>query len=130
MSPFKKNAQKWVDALLSGDYTQTSGCLRTTTGFCCLGVACDLYLKATGNGEWHTETADGHTAYYFRVGDAEEGEILPEHVKNWLGLRGNRGDYHTDDDDKYHSLMKNNDDGWTFEAIAAVIKERPKGLFV
>lgn len=34
--------QKWIAALLSGDYEQTTGCLRNENGFCCLGVACDV----------------------------------------------------------------------------------------
>ena len=46
------NAQKWVDALRSGEYKQTRGALRgddegNEPKFCCLGVACDLYAKET-----------------------------------------------------------------------------------
>lgn len=33
---------RWVRALRSGDYKQTKGRLRTESGFCCLGVLCDL----------------------------------------------------------------------------------------
>ena len=34
---------QWVAALLSGDYTQGRGELKTRTGeFCCLGVYCDM----------------------------------------------------------------------------------------
>lgn len=33
---------KWVAALRSGEYKQTREFLRTSTGFCCLGVLCDL----------------------------------------------------------------------------------------
>lgn len=33
---------KWVTALRSGGYKQTLGFLRTSAGFCCLGVLCDL----------------------------------------------------------------------------------------
>ena len=43
------NAQKWVDALRSGEYTQGQSCLRKTvegvSTFCCLGVACDIYAQ-------------------------------------------------------------------------------------
>ncbi len=35
----KKNIKKWVKALRSGNYQQTTGCLNDSTGFCCLGVA-------------------------------------------------------------------------------------------
>ena len=34
--------KKWVDALRSGNYGQDKEHLRTTDGFCCLGVLCDL----------------------------------------------------------------------------------------
>jgi len=36
--------RKWVKALRSGDYTQTRSCLQDDQGFCCLGVACDMFI--------------------------------------------------------------------------------------
>src|SRR2546428_66571 len=44
-----KNAQKWVDALLSGKYKQTEGVLCSVSdkgklSFCCLGVACEVAI--------------------------------------------------------------------------------------
>lgn len=43
--------QAWVDALRSGDYRQTRGVLSRvdmdgSKGFCCLGVLCNLAVKA------------------------------------------------------------------------------------
>ena len=35
----------WVKALRSGKYKQTTTKLRDTFGFCCLGVACDLFKE-------------------------------------------------------------------------------------
>ena len=35
----------WVKALRSGKYKQTTHILRNTFGFCCLGVACDLFKE-------------------------------------------------------------------------------------
>lgn len=40
----KKNIAKWVAALRSGEYEQASGSLETFKGFCCLGVACKLFI--------------------------------------------------------------------------------------
>jgi len=37
---------KWVEALRSGEYAQGRGAIRNKTGFCCLGVLCDV-LGAT-----------------------------------------------------------------------------------
>ena len=39
---------KWLEALRSGRYRQTSLMLRDKVGFCCLGVACDI----SGKGTW------------------------------------------------------------------------------
>lgn len=33
---------KWLAALRSGNYRQGMGWLRTSNGFCCLGVLCDV----------------------------------------------------------------------------------------
>ena|ERR1700733_8491047 len=35
-------AEKWIEALRSGKYPQTKGRLRSSLGFCCLGVLCDI----------------------------------------------------------------------------------------
>lgn len=40
----KKNVKKWIAALRSGEYEQTRGALNDENGFCCLGVACDLFI--------------------------------------------------------------------------------------
>lgn len=32
----------WLAALRDGSHAQSTGALRTTTGFCCLGVYCDV----------------------------------------------------------------------------------------
>jgi hypothetical protein len=34
--------KKWVEALRSGEYTQTQGHLKSSEGFCCLGVLCEV----------------------------------------------------------------------------------------
>ena len=39
---------KWLEALRSGRYLQTREKLRDKSGFCCLGVACDI----SGKGTW------------------------------------------------------------------------------
>ena len=40
----KNNVAKWCKALRSGKYPQDVGFLQTEKGFCCLGVACDLFI--------------------------------------------------------------------------------------
>lgn len=43
--------KRWVDALRSGKYKQTTQRLRTDKGFCCLGVLCDVVKDDIGL-EW------------------------------------------------------------------------------
>jgi hypothetical protein len=49
-------ARCWVAALRSGRYRQVGEHLRTDLGFCCLGVACDVYRagrwRRRSGGEW------------------------------------------------------------------------------
>lgn len=40
----KKQAQQWADALRSGKYFQTEKVLQNEEGYCCLGVACDIFI--------------------------------------------------------------------------------------
>jgi len=46
LKPSKKNIRKWVDALRSGEYKQTTGSLHDADGYCCLGVACKVFIPA------------------------------------------------------------------------------------
>lgn len=43
--PTKPQIKKWAKALRSGQYQQTTGELNNKDGFCCLGVACKLFIK-------------------------------------------------------------------------------------
>ena len=71
--------EQWVAALRSGDYQQTKGVLRDDTGFCCLGVLSDLYLKEKGN-QWEVVSED-----CFNFPDFNDG-ILPDQVMDWADL--------------------------------------------
>lgn len=92
----------WLTALRSGEYEQATGYLREGDAFCCLGVACDLYAKATGKGSWEQrserkwisslfdkESLDPGYVFVYKNdnGDeVEEHEELPNIVAEWLGL--------------------------------------------
>jgi len=39
-----EDAQKWANALRSGKYKQTTGELQSQYGYCCLGVACKIFI--------------------------------------------------------------------------------------
>ena len=121
-----KNAQKWVKALRSGKYKQAAHSLATyddsgkTIGHCCLGVACELALKAKAI-EWYDGNQGG----------------LPHDVREWLGLSGPMGDFDTPVREKGHGRIVATDltdlnDGLrcSFKQIARFIESKPKGLFV
>lgn len=40
----KNTILKWTKALRSGKYKQTFSALQDENGFCCLGVACDIFI--------------------------------------------------------------------------------------
>jgi hypothetical protein len=65
--------QLWVEALRSGEYIQDRGQLRSSRGYCCLGVLCDLYDPAG----WATY---GHSY------DEAMRLALPENVAAWAGI--------------------------------------------
>jgi hypothetical protein len=104
--------QKWIEALRSGKYTQTTGRLRSmaypdnqpqpaAASFCCLGVLCEVVdpLGWVGT-EWNYQD-DRHNKNLpdrFRTAI----EMTPEQ-ETWL-------------------IRMNDDDQFSFEQIAAVIE--------
>ena len=104
-------AKKWVKALRSGKYKQTIGHLADETGFCCLGVACELAKQAGIIPDYNGTNGN-----------------LPTRVQNWLGLQDRFGKI--DGNRKYNDLTSYNDFGkWSFKKIANLIERQPKGLF-
>jgi hypothetical protein len=78
---------KWVAALLSGEYKQGKGWLRSRQDdYCCLGVLCDL-ARADGVGDWSL-TADktGVSIYRYVAEGQMDGAELPNAVQAWAGL--------------------------------------------
>lgn len=43
---------KWINALRSDQYAQTTHCLRDEIGYCCLGVLTDIYISEQENAFW------------------------------------------------------------------------------
>lgn len=125
------NAAKWIAALRSGDYSQGRSRLRTQEGYCCLGVACEVYRQETGEGQWLGDTVGGH--FLFRTSAETVSAFLPGPVCDWLGVihdNGARDD--TDglnDADRYNSdlrpLSSLNDGGRSFEEIADILEAQP-----
>lgn len=116
-----ENARKWIEALRSGEFKQAQERLRTHKRFCCLGVACELYVREGGaHGAWEGWTWVGD--------DEKQGQVLPVDVMEWLGLRTAAG-YFERHGALETSLAAKNDRGASFEEIADVIESEPEGLF-
>jgi hypothetical protein len=115
-----ENAKKWVDALLSGEFEQAKRRLRRQEPdgdrYCCLGVACEVYRRETGDGCWDGET--------FTAGGDRDNISLPFDVQAWLGLASDNGTSRHE-----APLIDENDFGKDFKEIAAIIVAEPEGLF-
>lgn len=113
----------WTKALRSGKYKQTRGTLAKVNkrgipqSFCCLGVACEVYAKATGK-EFN---------WYFNA----EGSVLPNTVKKWFGMKTWGGTYTPSKSywDGTRDLIGDNDTAKrNFNKIADIIEKHAKEL--
>lgn len=117
----RKEARKlWVEALRSGEYRQAKGALGMNDGgvkaYCCLGVACEVYLDC--GGVLKVSTEDGNVLYN------RHDAVLPEEVQCWLGLAFADGTY-----ERIRTLADDNDNDVSFDKIADLIESEPSGLF-
>ena len=132
----KDIAMAWADALESGQYQKTTGCLRSvdkegnTLGFCCLGVLCNLHAQA------HPDVARQQTNPSEYLGECDE---PPKAVADWacmhstigsIGSYRGGGPYAADgstgeliiSDTRYWNLAAANDRGESFASIAQWIR--------
>lgn len=111
----KSWAMKWVKALRSGKYKQTTKHLRTNQGHCCLGVLCSL-----------TPYKNNYTKMPVKsVKSASESVIngvLPNAVQELVGMRSGDGET------PVGILSALNDAGKNFTEIANIIEEHWKNL--
>jgi hypothetical protein len=117
-----KNAQKWVEALESGEFKQGRGALSRDGDYCCLGVACELAIREGVKVKKEAATKENYAKY-----DGEE-YFLPEKVRKFFGLKTDRGTLPDGE-----TLAQKNDGTYgekhSFKDIAAIIRSKPKGLF-
>lgn len=84
-----KIKELWLNALKSGHYQQGVGRLHNHKGkMCCLGVLCDLYIKAHPTQAAWVKAHTISDCYTFRSSDGEvRCELsLPKVVNDWAGL--------------------------------------------
>ncbi len=89
----RERRTKWANALRSGKYKQITRRLKRDDGYCCLGVACEVY-PSKAHDSWR--------------GDVGLGQAMTE----FLGLSGTQ----------ISRLVSFNDDhGFSFDRIADII---------
>jgi hypothetical protein len=108
---------QWCAALRSGDYQQARKALYDGEGYCCLGVLCDLAVKAGAVAErvyTGTENEPGFWQYDGR------GDYLPISVREWAGLDDGNPEVRTRTGLEPLGIL-NDENGLTFAEIADLI---------
>ena len=108
--------QQWVTALRSGEYAQGYGHLRKDDEYCCLGVLCDLAVKAAVT---HGRQI-GDTFQYGAFGQ-EQRYYLPADVRDWAELEFRNPTVWRDGNRVY--LAELNDKRTPFSEIADLIEQ-------
>lgn len=115
----KEIAEKWVEALDSGEYMQGRERLKDDDRFCCLGVLCELHRLKTGAGHW-----DANGNYCTDDGEMD-GASLPTAVQKWAEVSASNpivAGVGT-------TLAELNDENrWPFSAIAYLIEKEGENL--
>jgi hypothetical protein len=81
--------EKLAEALESGEFKQAQGALKVEDTYCCLGVACELYHRATGLGQWTPGQTTLGSRYSFELSEEREFSVLPPVVADWYGIATN-----------------------------------------
>ncbi len=81
--PNAENIGKLTAALRSGEFPQDTGLLRTPEGWCCLGVACEVYRRETGQGRWE----ECSVGFKFVLDSGDSRVELLRAVADWYGFR-------------------------------------------
>jgi hypothetical protein len=115
MELLTENQLKWVEALESDEFQQSTGSLANGDGYCCLGVACEIAMR---NGVEVDKTSDlGSDIITYDDYWAD----LPRSVRIWLDV--DSGNPVVDDGVEAMSCSYMNDqEGMSFEAIASRIR--------
>lgn len=115
MTPFAQ----WIEALESGEFTQTTGVLRDDKGYCCLGVACEVAVRNNIIPEVVVSTSEDHDRAVYLYEDHET--VLPSSVVEWLGMDYNHPRVLVDDEERGVAAL-NDSREWTFPALAAALR--------
>ncbi len=118
MNPEVKAA--WTQALRSGEYIQGVGHLVEDGKYCCLGVLCDLAVKAgivTEQGGHFTTVTQDDGSY------DEDNCYLPRSVQTWAGLNSRNPEVTLNGLNRPLAAL-NDSRGVDFQGIADLIENR------
>lgn len=123
--------QQLIDALRSGEYQKTEGCLcRDGDKFCVMGVMCELYRKTFPNKLKVQKLGD---TYYITSAGFLYALYLPPEVSQWMGLSNPCGFFNNEliyNGELCDGLMNLNDAGASFTELADIIENHAAELFV
>ncbi len=124
MAELNDNAKKWVAALRSGEFKQCRKMLCNGQEYCCLGVACEVYIRE-GHKLKHTPSDSS-----IEIGYAGSFGTPPKEVLTYFGIWDDEGRYWLDEIHDSSLVNENDEKCKTFEEIADLIESQPAGLFV
>lgn len=117
----KSWADKWVKALRSGKYKQTTGRLNRIGNYCCLGVLCDISKLGT----WVQPQNNIGWLEYKSTDEFDAAVFLPDSVQKLTGMYSICG---SDNKSKLSLMDLNDEKKWSFKKIAAYIEKNYKNL--
>jgi hypothetical protein len=88
----EENLRACTAAMRSGEFPQSQHRLRNENeprseipaGWCCLGIVCEVFHRATGRGEW--VLSDNGSFWKFMLDGGQFVNYLPPQVRDWVGL--------------------------------------------
>lgn len=117
---------EWLAALRSGEYAQANGRLHVDDGYCCLGVLCEVAVKAgvIEPAEMKSTLKEEAVGAYGKDGGTM---VPPLEVIEWAELDSENPntDVRTNDDDfsrPFTVAELNDEQGYSFAQIADVIE--------
>ena len=123
-----KERNEWVAALRDGEFDQTKHMLHDQRGYCCLGVACEIFAEVLNlKVETVQRRGEGFEVYY-----DFQSTVLPEKVADFLGLKTSEGSFseiRIEGAKRGDTLTSINDSGATFSQIADILEKHEDLLF-
>jgi len=122
----KEIADKWVAALKSGKYEQSRLRLKTSEGYCCLGVLCDI----SGLGKWEVDERgiDKIVYKYVKENDTAETALLSSTVTDWAGMINHAGQLPIEVIGVKYLFQLNDSGKMNFNQIADIIEKHYESI--